>query len=1494
MSAANASLNLGPAKQRYHAFLSHSGAETSLIEELAYGLEQRGLSCWLDTWNLIAGDPWQPAIEEALGQCDTCVVFFGPHGLGPWQNEEMRLAIQRRVNAQNRSLRVLLVILPGGQRAKESDVPGFLQGTTWVRFERSIDEKDALHRLECGIRGIPVDRKPTIPEGKCPYLGLKTFQPEDAALFYGRTAKVQELVDRLRTGLGSLREERFLALIGASGSGKSSLALAGLIPAIRRGELPGSAGWPLVRCRPGARPWESLQIALASNQQTAPYLAMLPALAPAPEDEQRRLHLTARLALHDAPETHRLFVLIDQFEEMFTLCNDAAARRPFIDNVLYAASVAEGRTIVVLTMRADFYGQCTSYPSLSAAISDHQSLIVPLSEDELREAIETPAKMASGELEPGLTERLLSDMRGQAGALPFLGDALLKLWESRSGRCLTAKAYGEMGRLEGAMDAHAEDFFGKLRLEEQGLCRQLLLNLVHPGEGAAADSKKRAAIDDVASTEAARVVLKKLADTRLVILTGEQAQAELAHEALIGGWRRLGNWVNENRENSQLKGRLLDSAREWQKNKKGGDFLYRGTRLAAAEESFGSSSQSLPRLAREFLEASVAERNHEQQERQREHDEKERQQQRELETQRARAQAEEERAKAEEARANTERKSAERQRQAASKLRRLAWILAGVALLAILAGFFALRLKAEAEHQAASAEKARIASDEALRRYFVRIIGVSDGSELTADERTALWELAELDAANENVRRLLIYEWLEKDDVDLLIRPLKNSLRGLHAAIGLNESLAAYFHSRTGRTADRLAEALVNPRETNPDRLSSISHALAAVAARTDSNGASSEAARGASVLVKALENPQEMDSDRLSSLGESLAAVAAWTDPNSASSEAARGASVLVKALENPQETDSFRLRSFGETLAAFADGMDREHAAGVADRLVKALENPQETDSDRLSALGEALAAFGAGMDPKNAIGVADRLPKALENPQETDSDRLSTLREALAAFGAGMDRKNAIGAADRLAKALESPRETNFDRLSSLGEALAAFAGGMAPKDAASVADRLAKALESPQETNFDRLSSLGDALAVLAACMDSNAAASVAARGASVLARTLESPQETDSDRLSSLGDALAVLAAHMDPNAAASAAARGASVLAKALESPQETNFDRLSSLGDALAALIACMDFDDATRVAARGASVLAKALENPQADSILPSLDDAPAAPRLRTLRLRPSRLPVKLAPVPLKRHDISRLVDRQLRLRVALVRLRDALVRLRDALVRLRERMDPKDAASVATHVVRVLENPQVTDSSRLSSLGDALEAFAERMDPKDAASLATRLVTVLENPRETSDRLSSLGEALAELTAQIPSARQTQLVALSNLFLEEIAGPPEDGEGREGKDRTRVKRICEVLNAEELAGVLKWPLCVGNAQMLVFSELEKKIKERIDRTFDEDIWKFVAQVDSLGIDGLDRRFLDQPAKRPKAQDALEELEAIRAPLPPSPSGP
>jgi WD40 repeat protein len=562
---------------------------------------------------------------------------------------------------------------------------------------------------------------------------------------------------------------RFLALIGASGSGKSSLALAGLNPSVQRGELPESETWPLVRCRPGARPWENLQIALSTNPQIALHMAALPALIIHPEDEQRRLHLTAQLALHNQSETHRLFILIDQFEETFTLCKNEADRAKFFDNILYATNVAGGRTIVMLTMRADFYAQCAAYQGLRAAVSDHQSLIGPLSEQELREVIERPAQLAGGDLESGLMELLLADMEGRPGALPFLEHALEKLWELRDGRRLLAKTYTEMGRLEGALDAHAEKFYTEtLTMDDQPLCRQIMVDLVRPGEGSA-DTKKRVPIGELAPTHLKREVLRKLTDARLVTTDGEieatAGQAELAHEALIGGWKRLGGWVNENREFLLWRQRLSGLLAVWKKEQESGEALLRGPFLIEAQKWFDQRSQDLSDPERKFISASREERERLARE------DKERQEHqlkiaRELaEAQRERAEEAEtnrwlqkERAEDAEKRAKEQKEAAQADAAAAKSFRRLAGILAAVALIAVGGAIFGFSQKQNAEVANAEAKRQEtIAKENASKEKIARDAAekqtrFANEQRLKAEEETRIAESAAADARKENAR----------------------------------------------------------------------------------------------------------------------------------------------------------------------------------------------------------------------------------------------------------------------------------------------------------------------------------------------------------------------------------------------------------------------------------------------------------------------------------------------------------------------------------------------------------------------------------------------------------------------------------------------------------------------------------------------------------------------------------------------------------------------
>ncbi|MDH3719820.1 MAG: TIR domain-containing protein, partial [Planctomycetota bacterium] len=459
-------------ESQYHTFLSHNGVDTPAVEEVAERLQKEGINCWLDRWNLIPGEPWQDAIEKALQQCDSCCVFIGPSGVGPWQNEEMRAAIDRRV--KDSRFRVVPIVLPGGQREQRGRLPSFLVEHTWVEFHDSLDEEDAFHRLRCGILGIQPGTRPgvVIDADACPYPGLQTFQVEEAPLFFGRQVEVEWLLDKLRTNFNTPQENRFLAIVGASGSGKSSLARAGLLAAMSQRQLPESNHWPLIICRPGYDPLKQLALALWHHPQireaAGDYGELIERLASQPE----RLHLTIDAALYGRPEEHRVVLLIDQFEEIFTLCDDEERRHALIDNLLEATRVRGGRTLVVITLRADFYGRCGAFPRLAAVLSDHQELVGPMQPKHLQQAIECPAQLAGCELEPGLTEMLLEGMENQPGGLPLLQHALRQLWLRRSGRRLTVAAYRNIGRLEGALDRHANELFEHLSDEQRDICRR--------------------------------------------------------------------------------------------------------------------------------------------------------------------------------------------------------------------------------------------------------------------------------------------------------------------------------------------------------------------------------------------------------------------------------------------------------------------------------------------------------------------------------------------------------------------------------------------------------------------------------------------------------------------------------------------------------------------------------------------------------------------------------------------------------------------------------------------------------------------------------------------------------------------------------------------------------------------------------------------------------------------------------------------------------------
>ncbi len=283
-------------------------------------------------------------------------------------------------------------------------------------------------------------------------------------------------------------------MLGPSGGGKSSLLRAGLLPALRAGALPGSARWTVEVLTPGAWPLAALATRL-ERLDPAP-LGDQPPLLDALRADPCALRDRARRVLAGRPPDERLVWVVDQGEEVFTLCRDERERARFLDNLLAAAADPDGRCVVALALRADFYARCAAYPELARQVAAHQLLLGPPDRGALRRAVTRPAARAGLAFEDGLADAILDDAAGQPGALPFLGQALLELWERRQGRVLTQGAYRAIGGVPGAIAARAEAAYGALDPAGQAVARRVLLRLVEPGEGTE-DTRRRATWDEL-------------------------------------------------------------------------------------------------------------------------------------------------------------------------------------------------------------------------------------------------------------------------------------------------------------------------------------------------------------------------------------------------------------------------------------------------------------------------------------------------------------------------------------------------------------------------------------------------------------------------------------------------------------------------------------------------------------------------------------------------------------------------------------------------------------------------------------------------------------------------------------------------------------------------------------------------------------------------------------------------------------------------------------
>ena len=409
----------------------------------------------------------------------------------------------------------------------------------------------------------------------CPYKGLAAFQLDDGPLFFGRSRVIDELLARLtRTGV--------LVLGGASGSGKSSVLRAGLVPRLHAGALPGSQHWPIVVMTPGADPLGELHRRLGE------------AGVAVPSDDAR-----ADLRLWREAGDPALILIVDQFEEVFTAAN--ATDREAMFGVLEALT-STGRVKLVVALRADFYGEGARQTWLAKAINDGQFLLGPMGRAELHEAIVGPARAVGLRLEDGLADTILDEAGHDAGALPLVAHALMETWLRRQGNLLTGNGYRAAGGVAGAIAQRADQVIEHLDAVHQKAARDVLLALVAPGDHGI-DTRRRVTTSSLIDTPAARTVVAILTEARLLSIDAESI--EVAHEALITNWPRYRRWIDEARDDLRARDRLVAAAMQWDGEERNPDLLLRGTPLAAAVEWRAGTDSALTPTTSAFLDASA-------------------------------------------------------------------------------------------------------------------------------------------------------------------------------------------------------------------------------------------------------------------------------------------------------------------------------------------------------------------------------------------------------------------------------------------------------------------------------------------------------------------------------------------------------------------------------------------------------------------------------------------------------------------------------------------------------------------------------------------------------------------------------------------------------------------------------------------------------------------------------------------------------------------------
>ena len=440
-------------------------------------------------------------------------------------------------------------------------------------------------------------------DGRCPYKGLEVFEEEDADLFFGRERLVEDLLSRVR-------ESRAVFITGPSGSGKSSLVRAGLIHALKQGQIKNSDRWLYETMKPGREPLAELARATSSFAGT---LLAGQNIRTIGRNDATVLAQWCEIALRDQREKHAL-LFIDQFEEVFTQIADEAERLAFLNLLTHAGTVENGRLILLFAMRSDFVSNCATYPELNSLLNQQFIQIGSMQPDELVSAIAQPALRVGLRIDPNLIAQIINDMRGEPGALPLMQFALKDLFDSQQAQgkliALMLEDYFTHGGIHKSLERHADNAFTKLSEGEKELAHSIFSGLIEIGRGTQ-DTRRTALFDELVPGNAnpadVKVLVQKLADERLII-TDEQAGKDtvtISHEKLIDAWPWLKRLVNENREVIGLQNEIRTDAKEWADHNRDASYVYTGARLTNVRELLEIKKLVLSGVAREFVQAGI-------------------------------------------------------------------------------------------------------------------------------------------------------------------------------------------------------------------------------------------------------------------------------------------------------------------------------------------------------------------------------------------------------------------------------------------------------------------------------------------------------------------------------------------------------------------------------------------------------------------------------------------------------------------------------------------------------------------------------------------------------------------------------------------------------------------------------------------------------------------------------------------------------------------------